>query len=89
VTSNGNFKQINKQDATVSQVYYLKFTCRSACFGGFIAHHQELATASTASGFYLWSMVVAALLVIVCRTRPKTLLPPRSKGKNQSLLMQL
>ena len=47
------FKQINQQDATVPQVYYLTFMCRSACFGRFHAHHQELTTALKASGFIL------------------------------------
>jgi hypothetical protein len=45
------FKKINQPDATVSQVYYLTFMCRSACFGRLHAHHQELKTALTASGF--------------------------------------
>jgi len=44
--------QINcQQDATVSQVYYLTFMCGSACFGRFLAHHQEFTTALAASGF--------------------------------------
>jgi hypothetical protein len=29
------FKQLNQQDATVSQVYYLTFMCGSTCFGAF------------------------------------------------------
>jgi len=45
------FKQINQQDATVSQVYYFIFMCGSTCFGRFLAHHQELTTALAASGF--------------------------------------
>jgi hypothetical protein len=35
------------------QVYYLTFMCRSTCFGRLHAHHQELTTALTASGFTL------------------------------------
>jgi hypothetical protein len=35
------------------QVYYLTFMCRSTCFGCLHAHHQELTTALTASGFTL------------------------------------
>jgi len=35
------------------QVYYLTFMCRSTCFGHLHAHHQELTTALTASGFTL------------------------------------
>jgi hypothetical protein len=45
------FKQINQQDATVSQVYYLTFMCGLTCFGLFLAHRQELTTALAASGF--------------------------------------
>ena len=47
------FKQINQPDATVAQVYYLTFMCRSTCFGRLHAHHQELTTALIASGFTL------------------------------------
>ena len=35
----------------ILQVYYLTFMCRSTCFGRPHAHHQELTTALTASGF--------------------------------------
>ena len=31
--------------------YYLTFMCRSTCFGRLHAHHQELTTTLTASGF--------------------------------------
>jgi len=41
--------------------------CRSACFGRFHAHHQELTTALTASGFAVGALVIAALLVVVWR----------------------
>ena len=44
---------MNQPDATVSQVYYLTFMCRPTCFGRLHAHHQELTTALTASGFTL------------------------------------
>jgi hypothetical protein len=47
------FKLINQPDATVSQVYYLTFLRGSTCFGRLHAHHQELTTALTASGFTL------------------------------------
>jgi hypothetical protein len=47
------FKKINQPDATISQVYYLMFRCRSTCFGRLHAHYQELTTALTASGFTL------------------------------------
>jgi len=39
--------------------------CGSTCFGRFLAHHQELTTALAASGFYRWSVALAALLVVV------------------------
>jgi hypothetical protein len=45
------FKYFNQQDATVSQVYYLKFMRGSKSFGCLPAHHQELTTALEASGF--------------------------------------
>ena len=47
------FELINQPDATVLQVYYLTSMCRSTCFGRLHAHHQELITALTASGFTL------------------------------------
>jgi hypothetical protein len=43
-------KQINQQEATVSQVYYL-FICGSTCFARLSAHHQERTTELAASGF--------------------------------------
>jgi len=39
--------------------------CRSTCFGRLHAHHQELTTALTASGFTVGALLVAALLVVV------------------------
>jgi hypothetical protein len=47
------FKLINQPDATVSQVYYVTFMCRSTRFGRLHAHRQELTAALTASGFTL------------------------------------
>jgi len=41
------------------------FMCRSPCFGRLYAHHLELTTALTASGFTVGALVVAALLVMV------------------------
>jgi hypothetical protein len=37
--------------------------CRSTCFGRLHAHHQELTTALTASGFTFGALVVAVLFV--------------------------
>jgi len=39
--------------------------CRSTCFGRLHAHHQELTTALTASGFTVGVLVVVVLLVVV------------------------
>jgi len=39
--------------------------CRSTCFGRLHAHHRELTTALTASGFTFGALLVAALLVVV------------------------
>jgi hypothetical protein len=44
------FKQINQQHATISQVYYLTFICGSICFGRLSAHDQERTTALGSSG---------------------------------------
>jgi hypothetical protein len=38
--------------------------CRPTCFGSLHAHHQELTTALTASGFTVGALVVATLLVV-------------------------
>ena len=76
--------RVNQPDATVSQVYYLTFICRSTCFGRLHAHHQELTTVLAAFGFTLergGSSVVGRGLA---RPRPATLLPPRSKVKPEA-----
>jgi len=57
------FKQINQLDATISQVYYLKFMYSLICFGRPHAHHQELNNCSSSLWFYCWSVEVAVLLV--------------------------
>jgi len=46
-------------------MYYLTFVRRSTCFGRLLAHHQELTSTLTASGFTVGPLVVAALLVVV------------------------
>jgi hypothetical protein len=48
---NNSNQPTNQPDATISQVYYLTFICRSTYFGRLHAHHQELTTALKASGF--------------------------------------
>jgi hypothetical protein len=72
-------------DATVSQVYYLTFMYGSTSFGRPHAHDQELNNCSNSLWFYLWSGVVAVLLVVVglARPRPKALLSSRSNGKTR------
>jgi hypothetical protein len=70
------------------QVYYLTFMCRSTCFGHLHAHHQELKTALTASGFTLergGSSVVGRRLAGQVRPRPTTLLPPRFKVQPEAV----
>jgi len=57
---------INHQlDATISPVYHLTFNYSSTCFGRPHAHHQELNNCSTSLWFYLRSVVIAVLLVVV------------------------
>jgi hypothetical protein len=58
--------QINNQpDATISPVYYLTFIYSSTCFERPHTHYQELNNCSSSLGFYLQSMVIAGLLVVV------------------------
>jgi len=47
------------------QFIILKFIYSSTCFGRPHAHHQELNNCSSSLWFYLRSMVVAVLLVVV------------------------
>jgi len=55
----------------------------STCFGRPHAHPQKLNNCSSSFWFYLRSVVIAVLLVVVGpdRPQPTTLLPPRSNGK--------
>jgi len=58
--------QINHQlDATISLVYHLTFIYSSTCFGHPHAHHQELNNCSRSLWFYLRSVVIAVLLVVI------------------------
>jgi hypothetical protein len=58
--------QINQLDKTISPVYCLTFTYTSTCFRRPHAHHQELNNCSSNSlWFYLRSVVIAVLLVVV------------------------
>jgi len=77
-------KYINQPDATVSQIYYSTFICRSTCFGRLYAHHQELTTALTASGFTL-ERGDSSVVGRGRRPQPTTLLPPRSKVKPEAV----
>ena len=67
------FKYINQLDATIYPVYYLTFIYSSICFGHPHAHHQELNNCSGSLWFYLRSVVIAVLLVVVGYNRPLTL----------------
>jgi hypothetical protein len=53
--------QINQLDATIYPVYYLTFTYSLRSH----AHHQELNNCSSSLWFYLRSVVIAVLLVVV------------------------
>jgi hypothetical protein len=65
--------QINHQlDATNSPVYYLTFIYSSTCFGHPHVHHQELNNCSSSLWFYLRSVVIAVLLVVVGPAGPTT-----------------
>ena len=58
--------QINhKLDATISPVFYLTFIYSSTCFGHPHSHHQELNNCSSSLWFYLRSVVIAVLLVVI------------------------
>jgi len=62
---------------------------RSTCFGRLHAHHQELTTSLTASGFTLErggsSAVGRGLAGYPARPRPTTPLLPRSKVKPEAV----
>jgi hypothetical protein len=77
------FKWINQPDAAISQVYHLSFKYSSTCFAHHHAHQQELINCLRVCR---WNVVVAVSLVVVGpdRTRPTTLLPPRSNGKPEA-----
>jgi hypothetical protein len=47
------------------QFIILTFICSSTCFGRLHAHHQELNIFSSSLWFYLRSVVIAVLLVVV------------------------
>jgi len=55
----------------------------STCFGRLHAHHQELATALTASGFTLEGGGSSVVGRGLDRPQPTALLPPRSNGKTR------
>jgi hypothetical protein len=65
--------QINHQlDATISSVFYLTFIYSSTCFGRPHGHHQELSNCSSSLWFYLRSVVIAVLLVVLRPAGPTT-----------------
>jgi len=49
----------------ISPVYYLKFIYSSTCFRRPHSYHQELNNYSSSLWFYLRSVVIAVLLVVV------------------------
>ena len=60
---------MNQLDAKISKVYYLTFMYSSTCFGRLHAHHQELNTCSTSLWFYRWSVVIAAVELLMMGVR--------------------
>jgi len=58
--------------------------CGSTCFGRLHAHHQELTTALTTSGFTLERGGSSVVGQGLARPRPTTLLPPKSYRENQN-----
>jgi hypothetical protein len=77
------FKQIDQQDATISQVYYLTFMYGSTCFGRLSAHHQKRTTALGASGFTVGAWRLESCWSWSARPRPTTVQPPLSNGKTR------
>jgi hypothetical protein len=69
------------------------FTCGSKCSGHLPAHHQELTTALTASGFTLEhggsSVVGRSLSSYTGQTTTNNAATTTLQRKNQRLLMQL
>jgi NADH:ubiquinone oxidoreductase subunit 4 (subunit M) len=63
-------QKMDKLDATISAVYFLTFIYSSTCFGRSQAHHQELNKYSSSVWFYLGSVVVAVLLIVVGPSGP-------------------
>jgi hypothetical protein len=47
------------------QFIILTFIYSSTCFGRHHAHHQELDNCNSSLWFYLWSVIIAVLLVVV------------------------
>ena len=54
------------------QFYYLRFIYSSTCFGIPHTHHQKLNTCSSSLWFYLRSVVITVLLVVVRSAGPTT-----------------
>ena len=59
------FKQINQLDAKIYPVYSLTFMYSLTCFGRPHDHHQELNNCSSSLWFYLRSVLITVLLVVV------------------------
>ena len=65
------------------QFIILMFIYSSTCFGRPHAHHQELNNCSSSLWFYLHSVVIAVLLVVVGPVMATALLLPHSEGKTR------
>jgi hypothetical protein len=66
----------------------LDFFYSSTCYGRLHAHHQELNNCSSSFWFYLRSVVIAVLLVVVGPAGPTTTNSNRSQLRERNLLGQ-
>jgi hypothetical protein len=55
------------------EIIILTFIYSSTCFGCPHAHYQELNNCSSSLWFYLWSVVLAVLLIVVGPACPTTI----------------
>jgi hypothetical protein len=78
------FKIFYQLDATISPVLCLTFIYGLTCFGRPHAHHQELNNCSSSLWFYLRSVAITVLLVVVGPVYNLLLMAsPRSEGKTR------
>jgi hypothetical protein len=66
---------------------YLTFVYSSTCFGRLHAHHQELNTCCSKLWFYLRSVVIAVLLVVVGPVKAPQVKPEAATAVVEHLMM--